>query len=102
MTYALSAVVSFAVILICPSKNIKWVSKMRTCSIDVYIWHNPLYLLIDNVVHFSMVFSFGILGKIAYLLLAVVLSILLSQGGLIGYPIEMLRKYCYEKTIPQR
>ena len=66
VTYVLSAIISFTVILICPSKNIKWVSKMGTRSIDVYVWHTPVFLVVDNVMHFSRLFSFGIIGKIAY------------------------------------
>ncbi len=97
LTYAVSALTSVALVILTPKRNMKWWSKMGSRSIDVYMWHWPIFLIADHLFHITDLFSLGLFGKVLYLLLAVVLSLMLSQGGVISYPLELLRKCCYER-----
>ncbi|MBQ6830302.1 MAG: acyltransferase family protein [Clostridia bacterium] len=97
LAYAVSGLTSFALVMITPARNVKWLTKMGSRSIDVYVWHWPVFLIAYGFFHINDLFSLGMLGKASYFLVAVFLSILLSQGGFISYPLETIRKFCYER-----
>lgn len=97
LTYAISVLTSMAIVMLTPQGTVRFLSKMGARSIDVYVWHWPIFLLAYRFLHIHDLFSFGIAGKTAYFLCAVLLSVLLSQGGFISYPLETIRKFCYEK-----
>lgn len=97
LTYAISVLTSMAIVVLTPKGNVKWLTKMGSRSIDVYVWHWPIFLLAYRFLHITDLFALGMAGKALYLSLAIVLSVLLSQGGFVSYPLEMVRKFCYEK-----
>ncbi len=99
LCYIISALTCLALTVLTPNKNIKWFTKMGTRSLDVYFWHWPIFMLINYYFHISNLFNYGIYGKAAFLLMAVLLSMLLSQGGIISYPLKKIKTYCYDMPV---
>ena len=64
-------------------------------SIDVYFWHFKLFLILEYLFNLKRIFYISYMGKIMFLILAVVISVFLSQGGIISYPIKQIKKYCF-------
>ncbi len=97
MCYGISALTGFAFLILTPGRDIKFVTEMGTHSIDVYFWHWPVYLLADHFTHFSSLFAMGWYGKAAFLCLAVILSVALSQGRAIAYPLKKIKNLCFNR-----
>ncbi len=94
LCYFITAVTSFSMIILVPSSHIPMVSRMGTHSLDVYFWHGLILVLLNNFAHLGDLFvSFS--GKILYFVIAILLSVILSQGGFISYPLNKLKQLCY-------
>ena len=97
--YIITFFVSASLIILVPSKKIKCISKMGGRSIDVYFWHWPVYLLLEKFFHIRQVFFLaGVEGKILFLIIAVIVTFVLSLGGIISYPLNLVKNWCYKKT----
>ena len=70
---------------------------MGSRSIDVYFWHWPVYLLLERFFHIKQIFFLGVEGRILFLVIAVVVTVVLSSGGIISYPINLIKNCCYKK-----
>lgn len=92
--YLVATAMGAAIIWIIPSRKIPWITRMGTHSVDVYFWHFIVYELLEKAVHFSRLYSYGFPGKIAFLLVGVAISILLSQGGIFSFPLKQLKACC--------
>lgn len=97
LCYGLSMLISLAVILLIPAQYIDGFSSMGERSLHVYFWHWPVFLILNYYFDIDAIFYGGVIGEIMYLLLSIVFSILLSQK-FVSYPLEWVRKLCYEKT----
>lgn len=98
LCYGISTLISVAVILIIPSHHIDGFSSMGERSLHVYFWHWPVFLILNYHLNINVIIYSGVLGEVTYLLLSIVLSIILSQK-FVSYPLEWIRKLCYEKNI---
>lgn len=96
LCYSLSALVSLSIMLLIPANYIDGFSNMGERSLHVYFWHWPVFLILNYYVNINAIFYGGVIGEVMYLLLSVVFSILLSQK-FVSYPLEWIRKLCYEK-----
>lgn len=97
LCYIITFIVGWSVIFLIPSKKIKWISAMGARTIDVYFWHWPVYLLLDKFFHIKQFFFWGVEGKTMLILIAVVVAFVLSQGGIISYPLNLVKKWCYKR-----
>lgn len=95
--YIITFLTGAAMVIIVPSRKIKWISTMGGRSIDVYFWHWVVYLLLERYFHIKQIFFWGVDGKILFLLIAVVSTVVLSQGGIISYPLNFIKRCCYKK-----
>lgn len=95
--YIITFFVSVSLVILIPSKRIMWISKMGSRSIDVYFWHWPVYLLLERFFHIKQIFFLGVEGRILFLVIAVVVTVVLSSGGIISYPINLIKNCCYKK-----
>lgn len=93
--YIASSLLIFSIIVLVPNKKIKWISYMGKNSIDVYFWHFKLFLILEYLFNLKRIFYISYMGKVMFLILAVVISVFLSQGGIISYPIKQIKKYCF-------
>lgn len=94
-SYIISFVVGAAIIMIMPNKKIYLFSNMGKNSINVYFWHMNVYYILNKVFHVSNLFYYGTLGKLSFLLLAVIISIVLSQS-VFSFPIKQIRKQIFK------
>ena len=97
LTYLISALVCYSVTILLPNRSIPLISKMGANTLDVYFWHWPVFILLSRYLHIRELFQMGLWGKIAYLLIAVLLTVCLSQGGLISWPLNQIKKLCFYK-----
>ena len=97
LCYGISMLISLSVMLLIPTHYIDGFSSMGERSLHVYFWHWPIFLILNYHLNINAIFYGGILGEITYLLLSIVLSIILSQK-FVSYPLEWIRKLCYEKN----
>ena len=95
--YMISAVVSLALIILCPNKKIPVISKMGTRTLDVYFWHWPLFLVLDHFLHITELWSAGWTGKIIYLMIPMMISVVLALDDPISYPLKIIRNASYAK-----
>lgn len=94
LCYFITAVTSFSMIILVPSSHIPMISKMGTHSLDVYFWHGLILVLLNNFAHIGDLFV-SLPGKILYFVIAILLSVVLSLGGFISYPLNKLKQLCY-------
>lgn len=64
--YIISVLTGFSLIMLTPSKKIKWVTQMGTHSVDVYFWHLNVYYVLEKFFHLGSLFDKGFAGKTAY------------------------------------
>lgn len=95
--YGITFLTGSAGIFLVPSRKIKCISSMGGRSIDVYFWHWVVYLLLERFLHIKRIFFWGPQGKVLFLLIAVAVTIVLSLGGIISYPLNFVKKCCYKK-----
>ena len=94
-TYIISFVVGAAIIMVIPNKKIYLFSDMGRNSINVYFWHMNVYYILNKVFHVSNLFDHGAVGKLSFLILAVIVSMVLSQG-IFSFPVKQIRKQIFK------
>ena len=97
LCYIITFFVGASIIFLMPSKKIKWISAMGERTIDVYFWHWPVYMLLNRFFHINKLLFWGAKGKVVLLLIAVIVTFVLSQGGIISYPLNLIKSCCYKK-----
>ena len=97
LCYIITFFVGASIIFLMPSKKIKWISAMGERTIDVYFWHWPVYMLLNRFFHINKLLFWGAKGKVVLLLIAVIVTFVLSQGGIISYPLNLIKNCCYKK-----
>ncbi|MCI5997101.1 MAG: acyltransferase family protein [Peptoniphilaceae bacterium] len=90
--YFISTLLCFSFIVCIPSKEIRFISKMGKNSINVYFWHWKLYLLLYSYLNISNLFFVGRFGKIIFLLIGILISVILSQD-IFSFPMKQVKKY---------
>ena len=91
ISYIISMVIGLAIILLMPNSRIKGVSSMGQHSINVYFWHMNIYYILEKVFRISEIFKYGVVGKISFLLLAILFTIVLSQKAF-EFPLKMVKR----------
>lgn len=98
MCYFISVLTCFSLIILTPSKQMKWVTRMGARSVDVYFWHWNVYKILDCFFHVERLFDKGIWGKAGFLLSAVLVSILLSQGYIFSFPLKQVKAAVFKES----
>ena len=93
-SYMISFVMCFALIMLIPNRRIFLITDMGKNSINVYFWHMHIYYILNKVFNISNVFNYGVSGKLAFLLMAVLLSIVLSHN-IFNFPIKQIREQIF-------
>ena len=91
ISYIISMVIGLAIILLMPNSRIKGVSSMGQHSINVYFWHMNIYYILEKVFRISEIFKYGVVGKISFLLLAILFTIVLSQKAF-EFPLKTVKR----------
>lgn len=91
ISYIISMVIGLAIILLMPNSRIKGVSSMGQHSINVYFWHMNIYYILEKVFRISEIFKYGVVGKISFLLLAILFTIVLSRKAF-EFPLKTVKR----------
>jgi fucose 4-O-acetylase-like acetyltransferase len=94
-SYVITCLVSFSLVMLTPNIKIWGITKWGRNTIDVYFWHYIVYLLLVHYAHLMELADFGAVGKIAIIAVGVILSVVLSLGGIWGGPSKIIRKMCF-------
>lgn len=74
-----SAYLGFCFLSIIPKKQLPFISKIGSASLQIYFWHMPILLFIRDINMFEkLTNSFGNSGKLIYLLLSIGITLLCS------------------------
>lgn len=98
LCYLITFLTGFSIFVIVPECRIPILTYLGSRTLNVYFWHWPIYLLLDYITGINRLFDISILGKVAYLLIAVILSIVLMAVDFFDYPLVLIKKYCFEKS----
>ena len=93
-SYMISFVMCFALIMLIPNRRMFLITDMGKNSINVYFWHMHIYYILNKVFNISNVFNYGVSGKLVFLLIAVLLSIILSYN-IFNFPIKQIREQIF-------
>lgn len=98
-SYTISFGMCFALIMLMPNRRMFLITDMGKNSINVYFWHMHIYYILNKVFNISNIFNYGVSGKLAFLLIAVLLSIILSHN-IFNIPIKHIREqlFFYKKA----
>ena len=94
VSYIISFGMCFAFIMLIPNQRMFLITDMGKNSINVYFWHMHIYYILNKVFNISNVFNYGVSGKLAFLLMAVLLSIVLSHN-VFNFPIKQIREQIF-------
>lgn len=76
--YALSAAVGFAFMLIVPQRGLGALTVFGQRTMQVYFWHRPVIYVLTYLHVSDTVMSLGIAGRLLWLILAIILTLVLS------------------------
>ena len=93
-SYTISFGMCFALIMLMPNRKIFLITDMGKNSINVYFWHMHIYYILNKIFNISNIFNYGVSGKLAFLLIAVLLSIVLSHN-IFNFPIKQIREQIF-------
>ncbi|MCF0228310.1 MAG: acyltransferase family protein [Parasporobacterium sp.] len=92
--YLIAVAAGAAIMILVPGIKLPLISKMGTRTIDAYIWHLPVLYVVNFIFNKAgLLSSTG--GRIAFLLSALVLTLLLSTGKVFSYPVKWIKKSIY-------
>ena len=94
VSYIISFGMCFAFIMLIPNQRMFLITDMGKNSINVYFWHMHIYYILNKAFNISNVFNYGVSGKLAFLLMAVLLSIVLSHN-VFNFPIKQIREQIF-------
>ena len=93
-SYIISFSIGFSLIMLMPNKRLGLITGMGKNSINVYFWHMHIYYTLNKLFGISNISHYGVKGKIAFLVIAVILSIILSQN-IFNFPIKQIRNQVF-------
>lgn len=94
--YIFAIIIGFAVICIIPERKLSFISTFGKRSLQVYFWHRPIIYVLEYF-HFSDFLCPTTIGKLIYLLCAVILTLILSLKCF-EYPMCLITKYRDNKS----
>ena len=76
--YALASLTGGAVLAVSPARRLPCLTYMGSNSLNVYFWHWLVYMTLEHFFRIKTLFTMGVWGKAAFLLLALVLTAALA------------------------
>ena len=93
-SYIISFSIGFSLVMLMPNQRMFLITDMGENSINVYFWHMHIYYILNKVFNISNVFNYGVSGKLGFLLMAVLLSMILSHK-IFSFPIRQIREQIF-------
>lgn len=93
--YLITFVTGTSFLVIIPKSKIPFVTFGGTKTMNVFFWHWPAYLLFAEYLKINKLFDMSFGGKIAFLFIAVLLSITLLSIKIFDYPLIIIKRACF-------
>ena len=93
--YAASFAAGLAFMLIIPYRNLGPVTKMGKQTLNVFIWHWPVYLVLERIFHLTELCYKGTKGMILFLLIGAAVAVALSLDRILNFPLQKLKNACF-------
>ena len=93
LCYFITSIVSFSFICIIPKVNLKFLTECGRTTLQIYFWHYIALKILLLYPILNLCASTG--GKFVYLLIAVLLTFILSTR-IFGFPVKIMKRYCLE------
>lgn len=95
LCYCISFLTGASLLVLTPKKQIPFFSSLGSKTLNVYYWHWIIYCLAEHFLHIDELFKMGIAGAAAFMLIAVLLSVLTSLK-FFDYPLKIVRQQCFK------
>ena len=99
MCYIITCLTGASMIVLIPKIPIRFFTSLGEHTINVYYWHFFFLIIFERKLHFGDLYSGSYVGKTAYFLVAVLLSIMLMHIRIFDYPVKIIKKFCFSDNI---
>ena len=82
----------FALIMLTPDRKVALLTKMGGKTLNVFVWHWPVYVILERIFHFSQLAWRGIGGIVVFLLIGAGITVFLSLDKGLYAILEKIRK----------
>lgn len=93
LCYFITFTTGFSILVIFPKEKIPLVTSLGARTLNVFIWHWPFYQILSVYFGIKNLFAMSLWGKVAFVLIPVMLSLLLMSIKLFDYPLKWIKKY---------
>ncbi len=98
LCYLITILTGFSILVITPNCRVPVLSNLGSRTLNVYFWHWPIYLFLVDFIGVNRLFAISALGKVAYLFIAIILSVVLMSVKIFDYPLNIIKKCCFNKS----
>ncbi len=95
--YFMAFVTSASFLIIVPKKKLPIITKFGSRTLNVFFWHWPLFLLMLKFTPIIKLFNYSTLGKIAYLLIGVILTLVIMSLKIFDFPLKQIKDCCFSE-----
>ena len=92
--YGVSFATGAALILAMPTSRLAGITRWGSHSLDVYFWHWAVFVLLEHFFGITGLLGLGPWGQVVFLLIPIPVTIVLSLGGPISYPLATIKRLC--------
>lgn len=96
LCYCITFLTGASLLALTSKVRISFISSLGLHTLNVYYWHWIIYCLADKFFNISNIFSLGKTGRVIFLLIAILLSVILSSVRVFDYPLNLIRQQCFK------
>ncbi len=96
LVYLLSIVTCAALIFAVPNVKLPFITKAGEKTLEIYMWHWPIFLVCEQFLHITNLFGMGDIGKLLFILLAGVLTVFIAAIPIFSFPMQQIRKAVFK------
>lgn len=99
--YVVSTCVGLSFMILTPQKHLPLISEWGSNTLNVLFWHKFFFYALTRYTPFFDWYDQGFRGQFAYMLVAVVLTVIISAFKCFSFPLEYVRRQCFA-AVPDR
>lgn len=98
LCYGITFLTSFSVLVLIPKGEIKFLTAMGRKTINVFFWHRAFIILMIQYLELEIVYDNGYMGKICFILISILLTVVLSMVKIFDQPLKIMREMCFKEV----
>ena len=100
LCYGITVATCSSLLVLVPRGRIPFFSLLGRRTLNIYFWHYIIFMLLDRFLNIRNIYQYGIAGnviagKITFILIGIILSIILSSFRIFDYPLNIIKRNCY-------